>query len=316
MTRSGVDRRADLQQPISVLDPVAPAPSVAIGIATKGRPAVLREIVAELQRQTQLATRIVIAHTELSDIDGLSPGGGLELLCVTPGLCNQRNAILDHLQEDSSDIVLFFDDDFLPMPDYIARTAAAFLSNCDIVVTTGEVLADGINGPGFTVEFGRSILAANLPTAATSAMIPVRNGYGCNMAIRLATIRNTLMRFDINLPFYGWLEDVDFCVRASVHGRIVKLPGARGVHLGVKSGRGSGIRLGYSQVSNPAYLACKGSMPMRDAIISAAKNILINTVKYFFPEPYVDRPGRLRGNLIALRDLTAGTIRPTRVREL
>jgi glycosyltransferase involved in cell wall biosynthesis len=308
---------ADLRESVTVRPPIARTTlAVAVGIATKGRAAVLRETIAELQAQTQRPSRIIIAHTDASDVAGLVPVDGLELVCVAAGLCNQRNAILDRLADDGSDIVLFFDDDFLPMPDYIAATAAAFLSNHDIAVTTGEVLVDGIKGPGLTAEYGRDVLAAQPETAVPAAMTLVRNGYGCNMAIRLAFIRSTAMRFDPNLPFYGWLEDVDFCVRAGAHGRIVKLPGARGVHLGVKLGRGSGTRLGYSQVSNPVYLVRKGSMPQRDAIISVSKNIIANTAKYFFPEPYVDRPGRLRGNMIALRELLAGTIRPTRVLDL
>lgn len=34
------------------------------------------------------------------------------------------------------------------------------------------------------------------------------------------------------------------------------------------------------------------------------------------PEPYVDRPGRLRGNLIALADVMRGRLAPERVMQL
>jgi hypothetical protein len=41
-----------------------------------------------------------------------------------------------------------------------------------------------------------------------------------------------------------------------------------------------------------------------------------NLARSGWPEPYVDRRGRLRGNLLALRDLAAGRMTPERVLEL
>ncbi len=288
---------------------------IAVGIATKGRAAVLKDVVLELQRQTQPATRIVVCHTDAADVAGLPDVDGVELLCVAAGLCNQRNAILDRLAQDGSDAVVFFDDDFLPMPDYLACTAAALQAHPDIVVTTGTVLADGIKGPGLTVAQGRDILARQ-PGRAGTGMRPAQNGYGCNMAVRLSAVRRHGLRFDVDLPLYGWLEDVDFTRRLGAHGRIVALQAARGVHLGVKSGRGSGRRLGYSQVSNPVYLARRGTISWRRAVVSIGRNLLANSTRALRPEPYVDRMGRLRGNAIALRELALGRINPTRVLHL
>ncbi len=285
---------------------------IAVGIATKGRAAVLKEAIAELQRQVQQPTRIIVCHAEAADVAGLPPTDGLELACVQAGLCNQRNAILDRLAEE--DAVVFFDDDFLPMPDYLAQTAAAFQRHGDVVVTTGAVLADGIMGPGLTVAEGRAILARD--QAGATAVIPVENGYGCNMAIRLAPVRAHGLRFDVQLPLYGWLEDVDFTRRLGAHGRVVKVEAARGVHLGVKSGRGSGKRLGYSQVSNPVYLARNGTISWRRATASAGRNLLANGAKAWRPEPDIDRLGRLHGNAIALWELVLGRMKPTRVLEL
>jgi hypothetical protein len=45
--------------------------------------------------------------------------------------------------------------------------------------------------------------------------------------------------------------------RLAVFGTVVRITSARGVHLGAKLGRGSGVRLGYSQVANPLYVAHK-----------------------------------------------------------
>ena len=288
---------------------------IAVGIATKGRAGVLREVVAELQRQTQPPSCIIVSHTDASDVAGLELTGGVKLACGAAGLCNQRNAILDRLAPDAADAVVFFDDDFLPMPDYLSCMAAAFQDHPDIVVTTGQVLADGIGGPGLTVAQGRDILARP-PGPGAAGISPVENGYGCNMAVRLAPVRAHGLRFDAQLPLYGWLEDVDFTRRLGAYGRMVRVHAARGVHLGVKSGRGSGKRLGYSQVSNPVYLARRGTISWRRAVVSLGRNLLANSAKALWPEPYVDRLGRLHGNWIAMRDLLLGRMAPTRVLDL
>jgi GT2 family glycosyltransferase len=145
----------------------------------------------------------------------------------------------------------------------------------------------------------------------------VFSGYGCNMALRLAPMRAHGLRFDERLPLYGWQEDVDLSRRLAAHGRVVKLQRARGVHLGVKQGRGSGLRLGYSQVANPLYLSGKKcGYPWRRALSHLGCNLAMNLARAAWPEPYVDRRGRLRGNLLALRDLLLGRMVPERVLEL
>jgi GT2 family glycosyltransferase len=124
------------------------------------------------------------------------------------------------------------------------------------------------------------------------------------------------LAFDEALPLYGWYEDIDLCRRLAPHGRIVRVPAARGVHLGTKLGRTSGLRLGYSQIANPAYLARKGSYAWRRAAASMARNLAANLARSAAPEPWVDRSGRLRGNLIALSDLLRGRADPGRILDL
>jgi hypothetical protein len=41
-----------------------------------------------------------------------------------------------------------------------------------------------------------------------------------------------------------------------------------------------------------------------------------NVTRAVAPEPYIDRRGRLRGNLLALRDVLRGDLRPERIIEL
>jgi GT2 family glycosyltransferase len=213
-------------------------------------------------------------------------------------------------------VVLFLDDDFLPAPDYLAVTEGVFAARPDAAVTDGTVIADGAKGPGLTVAQGRALLAADRLPADAMACAPHFNGYGCNMAVRMATVRAHGLRFDEALPLYAWYEDIDFTRRLGRHGAILRLQGARGVHLGVKSGRVPGRRLGYSQVANPIYLARKGSFPWSHALPSALRHLAMNAARVAWPEPHVDRAGRLGGNLLAVWDLLRGRASPERVLEL
>jgi GT2 family glycosyltransferase len=288
---------------------------IAIGIATRGRAPILAEVLAELSRQTRAPDRLLVCHVDANDVADLPARfPTAEFIAAPAGLPRQRNAILDAIGD--CDAVLFLDDDFLAAPDYLAVTERVLAANPDCVVTTGTVIADGAKGPGITVEEGRAILGADRYTGDPLAVAPHFNGYGCNMALRLGPMRDHALRFDEDLPLYGWYEDLDLTRRLGAFGKILRLAGAHGVHLGTKSGRVPGTKLGYSQVANSLYLARKGSYPWNRALRSVARHIAMNTARAAFPEPHVDRAGRLRGNLIALADLLRGRMHPMRVLDL
>ncbi|MBX9700553.1 MAG: glycosyltransferase family 2 protein [Acetobacteraceae bacterium] len=290
---------------------------IAIGIATRGRAGVLCETLREVHRQLRQPDRLLICHTVPEDIAGAAAvAPEAEFIASPPGLPRQRNAILDAAAEDGCDAVLFLDDDFLPAPEYLAVTDAVLRERPDCVVTTGTVLADGAKGPGITPEQGRVILAHDRFDGPALGVTPHFNGYGCNMAVRLDPALAHGLRFDEALPLYAWYEDIDFTRALGRHGAILRLAGARGVHLGVKSARTPGLRLGYSQVVNPVYLARKGTFPWSHAIPSAARHIAMNLARSAFPEPEVDRWGRFRGNMIGVFDLLRGRAAPGRILSL
>lgn len=290
---------------------------IAVGIPTIGRAPILVETLRELALQTRQPDAIIVCGTKSSDLTGVADAAPDAVMLITgAGLPRQRNMIVDATA--LFDVIVFFDDDFLPSPGYLSEIERCMISDPGIVVVTGKVIADGINGPGLTPEAGRRILKdlAEKPLARLGS-VPTFSGYGCNMAVRLLPMRLHLLRFDERLPFYGWQEDVDLSRRLARFGRVVLLNDAQGIHLGAKSGRGSGVRLGYSQVSNPIYLAGKRQgYPLRRAITHILKNMAMNTAKASWPEPHVDRRGRLIGNILALRDLMAGKMRPEKVLEL
>ncbi len=286
---------------------------IVVGIPTVGRAAVLCETLHELARQTRPADGILVCGAKPADLEGVEAFAGVQRLLAEPGLPRQRNALLAAATDAA--VMVFFDDDFLPDPGYLAAIERHMAAAPTIVVATGRVLADGIGGPGFSPAEGRAILAQ--PVAGDAGCAPVFSGYGCNMAVRLDTMRVHHLRFDERLPLYGWQEDVDLSRRLAAFGTVMKLDAARRLHLGVKLGRGSGVKLGYSQVANPLYLAFKRSgYPFGRAIEHMTRNIAMNTARALWPEPYVDRRGRLRGNVLALSDLLRRRMTPERILDL
>jgi glycosyltransferase involved in cell wall biosynthesis len=283
-----------------------------LAIATTGRAKILAGTIPGLLLQARSPDLIVISVAAPDDVDPrvLEPFECPKLVVNGPrGLCAQRNRALELLRPD--DVLLLIDDDFLMAPDYVEQTLRLFQLNPDVVMATGTVLSDGIGGPGYDVAEGYAKLAQAAPPAVR-ALTDTYNGYGCNMAIRARPVLERGLRFDERLPLYGWLEDVDFSRQLSAEGRIVRSTALFGVHLGTKTGRTKGVCLGYSQIANPAYLIRKGTMSPRRALRMMAQNVGANLLRGLRPEPWIDRRGRLKGNLLALRDLVTGRMTPER----
>lgn len=297
-------------------------PVLVLAMATTGRKDIVSEVAPYLALQTRLPDAMLVCVAQDDDVDP-EVFAALPFECVViksaKGLTRQRNCILDEIatRQPQADIVLFIDDDFVLSPTFIAETVRLFALNPGVVVATGRVLADGIKTRGIDVATALSIIATD--AAAGQTPRPPRdiyNAYGCNMAIRLAPVRRHRLRFDEALPLYSWLEDIDFSRELAGYGRIVHSETLRGVHLGTKRGRTSGLRFGYSQIANPIYLAGKRSMTPRRAFIQIGRNLLANCVRLLRPEPWLDRRGRLFGNLLALRDLLRGTLSPVNILRL
>ncbi|MEN3794736.1 glycosyltransferase [Fulvimarina sp. MAC3] len=284
---------------------------IAIGIATVGRPEVLERVVGLLSRQTRPADAILVCSPDRSDLDRIETAfPHVRTVVGERGLPRQRNRLLKEASD--ADIILFIDDDFLLAPDYLQAIESVFVQHPDIAMVTGRVLADGIKGPGFSVEEGLGYLGAAAPSEG-AALRDVYNGYGCNMAVRMRPVIQHSLRFDESLPLYGWLEDVDFSRAVAPFGRIVKSRDAAGVHLGVKSARQPGTRLGYSQVANPIYLMLKGTCSWPKGLMQIGRNLVANVYGTIRGETAVDRSGRLSGNARAISDLFRLRLNPSRI---
>lgn len=290
---------------------------IAVGIATTGRPEVLKETLTEISRQSRLPDVVAISPAHEADVQrDQFPSLPFPVRCVVgpvKALTVQRNAILDTLED--VDVVVFFDDDYFPAANFISEVEQLMSANTDVVVATGTLIADGIKGPGISAESARQLLAEDSGLDQGN-VASTYGGYGCNFAVRLDQVRKNAIRFDEELPLYGWQEDIDFSRQLARYGKVVRSSRLRGVHLGVKKGRTSGVRFGYSQVANPVYLINKGTMSVRYGLRLALGNLFANLLRAGFPEPHIDRFGRLRGNLIAGIDLAMGRLHPRRILDL
>ncbi|MGY4622396.1 glycosyltransferase [Bradyrhizobium sp. USDA 4486] len=287
-----------------------PLPSIAVAVATRGRPEIVTATLTHLLRNQTLQPKSVVVSSVVPEDAGEAANlPGVRVVLGPPGLPAQRNTALAALG-NAAEVVAFFDDDFVADPDWLAAAAMIFRDEPDVIGLTGYLLADGIHGPGLSFDEALSILAAESGPQAPIRIEPF-SPYGCNMAFRASAIGDT--RFDERLVLYGWQEDRDFgAALAKRGGRLIKSARARGVHMGVKGGRVAGDKLGYSQVVNPIYLVGKGTMTARQAASHIFRNVASNLARSAKPEPFVDRRGRLRGNIRGLSDVLRGRIEPER----
>jgi hypothetical protein len=291
-----------------------PSSRTGIVIASTGRPKELGRWAEHVKRQTLSPTQVVYAVVKPTDLPENVPDNVM-VIGSHAGLPIQRNAALEAIME-ACDIVAYFDDDFVPSSFCIEGIDTLFRLYPDVVAANGTLLADGINSAGITYEEASELVARHdkLPRPRPVVLHELGGLYGCNMVYRVNAIGEE--RFDEELPLYAWQEDIDFAARVGRRGRIVKTNAFHGVHQGVKGARLPGVRLGYSQVVNPIYLTRKGTLPARDAAKLIVKNILMNHAKSLFPEPWIDRLGRCKGNWLAILDVLRGGDHPKNILKL
>ena len=278
-------------------------------IPTLGRSGQVARLLGYLGGQTRLPDEVIVSapdatHVELPE----SCPFPVSLVFGPKGLAAQRNrALVPSLGR--FDIITFFDDDFVPSAAYLEQVEKAFVENDGWAVVMGMVVRDGATNAGLTWEDAEAALReARGKKHDGPPVVDHVGAYGCNMSFRSSFVGD--LRFDERLVLYGWQEDIDFTSQMRSKGRVVCVTAITGVHLGIKSGRVSGKRFGYSQVANAIYLIRKGSVPASFALPLMFRNIAANLAKSLRPEPYIDRRGRLRGNMLAILHIAMGRIEP------
>lgn len=285
-----------------------PIMRIAVVVASVNRPEEIRELLFSLKRQSLQPSAIVLSVASNTDLpDDLPPD--VEVVLGTPGLTKQRNRGLEKIA-GRCDAMVFFDDDFIPTKNALDGIEKLFETCPDVVGCTGLVLRDGVRDGGISYKSALDVIRQ----FKSEPVLPIKNenflfAYGCNMAFRMSAVGS--LRFDENLPLYGWQEDMDFAARISIYGKVIRTTAFAGVHRGVNKGRSPGKTFGFAQIVNPAYLVRKGTMCPKKALTLIVKNLLANHVKFFWPEPFIDRRGRVVGNWLGLLHLLRGKTDPT-----
>ena len=233
----------------------------------------------------------------LDDVDRTSLSSlacPVRVLVSERGLCLQRNTILDSIVD--ADVVLFLDDDFLMTPTYIEDTELLFRTRRDIVMSHGGGHCRwdhrggylGRRRPETGTRFDR-------PQKQEKSFKPIYNAYGCNMAVRVSAIVASGVRFDENLPFYGWLEDVDFSRMMAQYGEVICADHLQGVHLGTKAGRTTGDQVRIFADRQSDLSRAQEDAEFRTGGCANGPESGRQSRQSLAPEPWVDRKGRLQG---------------------
>jgi glycosyltransferase involved in cell wall biosynthesis len=287
----------------------------AIIIASKGRREILASTLRHLLRLVGDDTMIIVSATSSDDIAvSESNHPHFEFIFGPQGSCCQRNRALAHLGTRATDGVVFFlDDDILIAEDLVKNIAFAFKQNPSLRIAQGTIIYDGVIKGAISHETAAQILRDSKQEHTISK---VRSVAGCALAMRGDLAPH--YRFDEKLPLYGWLEDSDYGFRVSEGKGVIRLPTARCVHLGIRSGGRVSLHIfGYSQIANPLYLYRKGTLGgnwLTLVYYFLLRSVLSNILGTILADK--QKQARLKGNWLALYDLFRGTLDPERIREL
>jgi hypothetical protein len=274
-----------------------------------------------VSQQTLKPSRILVSTIRDEDVAPESRGlPDCHFFTGAKGLCAQLNRVIDEIQGDE-DPVCVFDDDVELAPTFVEMLCKAFQAHPDYVALGGAVIYDGAKRLDRISrdEASKQIAsyASRHPQSAESLCVEgARNIlYGCNMCFRREAL--VAERFDEELPLYSWLFEVDICRRLHRSGRVGNVPSAAVAHLASLGKKMSGVKMGYSQVCNPYYLwTRKRTMSCAEFCRHTAQALASNTLRMLnFADP-VDRLGRLKGNLLALWEISWCKSRPNRIEHL
>jgi glycosyltransferase involved in cell wall biosynthesis len=294
--------------------------SISVVIASKGRPDFVRETIESLQRQTLKPNGIIIVVPSIDDLPTQQWGDDVKSIIGPLGLTAQRNKGFEAIPT-TVEYVGYFDDDFELKTDYLEQAVAFMNANISVVGISGRILKDG----GISREEAKKLIANYKPEGNPRGMFFSQGKhhilYGCNMIIRRAVLNYE--KFDENLPFYSYGEDYDLSIRLEHYGLIGRFAGCVGVHLETPGGRVREVLRGYSFVANNWYFLEKGVMhlPLLKAwarfwLICFGKSAFTSLWNVMKGDRSLDWSGRLKGHLLAVKDIFLGCCHPGRIKEM
>ena len=294
--------------------------SISVVIASKGRPDFVTETIASLQRQTLKPKEIIIVVPSNEDLPKKQWGDDVKCIIGPLGLTSQRNRGITAIPA-TVQYVGYFDDDFELKEDYLEQAVAFMNANVSIMGISGQLLADG----GISREEAKKLIASYQPPQNPRGMFFSQGKhhilFGCNMIIRRAVLNYE--RFDENLPLYSYGEDYDLSIRLERYGLVGRFYGCVGVHLETPGGRVREVLRGYSFVANNWYFLKKGVMHLprfmawtRFWLVCVGKSLWQCLSKLLKGDRSLDWGERLKGHLLALKDIFQGRCHPRRIEEI
>ena len=166
---------------------------VAVIVASVNRGEEIGQLLIQLARQTLLPGKIILSVERKEDLPpDLDPA--IDVIMGPKGLTGQRNRGLDALQ-GMADVLVFYDDDFLPTPIALAGIARLFAENPAIVGATGLVLRDGVKHGGIPYDAAMEVVNTSSRTLPVPySIVQTDELYGCNMAFRAAAVQDLRIR--------------------------------------------------------------------------------------------------------------------------
>ena len=294
--------------------------SISVVIASKGRPDFVRETIESLQRQTLKPREIIIVVPSIEDLPAKEWGDDVQYIVGPLGLTSQRNKGIRAIPI-TVPYVGCFDDDFELKPDYLEQAVAFMNANVSVMGISGRLLASGY----INREEARKLIASYKPRQNPRGTFFSQGKhhilYGCNMVIRRAVL--SYETFDENLPLYSYGEDYDLSIRLERYGRVGRFEGCVGVHLETAGGRVQEVQRGYSLVANNWYFLKKGVMHrplvvawIRFWLVCVGKSLWQSLWNQLKGDRSLDWSGRVKGHLLALKDIFLGRCHPRRIEDM
>jgi GT2 family glycosyltransferase len=305
------------------MDSVAPnavPTSISVVIASKGRPDFVRETIESLQGQTLKPREIIVVVPSIEDLPANQWGDAVRYIVGPLGLTLQRNKGIAAIPT-TVPYVGYFDDDFELKADYLEQAVAFMNANVSVMGISGRLLASG----NISRQGAKKLIADYQPEENRRGMFFSQGKhhilFGCNMIIRRAVL--SYEQFDENLPLYAYGEDYDLSIRLERYGLVGRFHGCVGVHLETPGGRVREVLRGYSLVANNWYFLEKGVMHLprlkawtRFWLICFGKSLWQSLWPLLKGDRSLDWSGRVKGHLLALKDIILGRCHPRRIQEL
>ena len=295
------------------------SPAISVVIVSKGRAAVLAETLESLSHQTLKPDRIVLVVPHAADLPDNFWNDNVQTVVGPLGASLQRNEGIAVIPL-SVGYVAFFDDDMELKDDYLASAVAFLEANPTVVGISGAVLGNG----NVTREEGRRRIAAYQPKRDFRVKFQSEGSghllHGCNMVIRRGVLQYE--QFDEELPLYSYNEDYDLSLRLEAYGRVGRFSECISVHLETPTGRVREDMRGYSLVANNYYFLTNKTTHLptplawiRFWIVCVARPLLICVASIVRRDSSHDFHARLKGILLAVKDIFTGKSHPGRIRD-